>query len=214
MRALEAVLAVEWLCVARVIGCAPDAMRDADAVKDPGADAGSDADADADARVDDGTEVDADAGAGGDGDGDPDGDRWPAAEHGQAVELPTCGQDDPEVLHISEVQDWGAINDPALRVFCVHPGDYTQKGAIELTADGTPGRERWIRWYDPASPDDDTSHPATMQEEQRAVIERLLLGAEGDAADFLEEALDGSRADLRAAREPLGREPARRFLRP
>lgn len=98
------------------------------------------------------------------------------------IELPSCAPA-PDVRIISTDADWDDINDPALRVFCVQPGDYSAYGDIQITADGALGAERWIRWYDPDATSDTTTHPVNMAEAERAVVLHLRIGLEGNAAD-------------------------------
>jgi hypothetical protein len=98
------------------------------------------------------------------------------------IDLPSCAPA-ADVRIITTDADWDDINDPAIRVFCVHPGDYRAYGDIRLTADGTAGAERWIRWYDPDAADDTTTHPVNMTEQDRAVVLHLRVGLDGDAAD-------------------------------
>lgn len=97
------------------------------------------------------------------------------------IDLPSCAPA-PDVRIISTDADWDDINDPALRVFCVEPGDYTGVGGIRLFADGAPGAERWIRWYDPSASDDETTHPVHMDEADRAVVQQLRVGYDDDGA--------------------------------
>jgi hypothetical protein len=87
---------------------------------------------------------------------------------------PACDSGDGSVRIIQADADWDDINDPAYRIFCVHPGDYTAAGTIRLEQDGTAGQERWIRYYDPSNPTDDR-HPVVRAENERAVIDLMVL---------------------------------------
>lgn len=98
------------------------------------------------------------------------------------IVLPGCEGDDVRIIDDNE--DWSDINSPDFRVFCVHPGDYRDAGVIRLTADGSSGAERWIRLYDPAAPDDETTHPVRVEDAGRAIISQLQMGEEGDPAGF------------------------------
>ncbi len=51
--------------------------------------------------------------------------------------------------------DWAKLNDSSYRVICFEPGDYTSKGMITLTANGSSGNERWLRYYRSNDTDDD-----------------------------------------------------------
>ncbi|MCA9593615.1 MAG: hypothetical protein KC776_09905 [Myxococcales bacterium] len=87
---------------------------------------------------------------------------------------PACDESDPTVRIIEKDADWADINDAAYRVFCVKPGDYTGLGTVSLTADGSAGKERWIRYWDPAV-SGEAPHPAKQAESARAVVEELYL---------------------------------------
>lgn len=87
---------------------------------------------------------------------------------------PDCDSNDPEVRFIQSDADWDDINDPSYRVFCVHPGDYTTAGNIQLTESGASGHERWIRYYDPEDPIDDR-HPVKRGESELAIIDTMIV---------------------------------------
>ncbi|MEZ4221048.1 MAG: hypothetical protein R3B13_08965 [Polyangiaceae bacterium] len=92
--------------------------------------------------------------------------------------VPDCDANDPVVRIIEQDADWADIDDPNYRVFCVKPGNYTGLGTISIHADGSAGKERWIRYWDPAS--SVASHPVKQAESARAVVEELYL----DDADY------------------------------
>ena len=96
----------------------------------------------------------------------------PTSPYAVPITLPPCDSAAEGVQIIETDEDWNDINDPELRVFCVAPGDYSDVGTIRLQADGEPGKERWIRFYDPLDPSDDR-HPAQRADTERAIIETL-----------------------------------------
>lgn len=75
-------------------------------------------------------------------------------------------------ITISSVSDpnWNKLNDPTYRVICLRPGDYTAKGTITLTASGSTGKERWLR-YD--VPGDTGFHPVRQKQSDQALIQKL-----------------------------------------
>jgi hypothetical protein len=75
------------------------------------------------------------------------------------------------VRFIATVDDWQDINNPAYRVFCVHPGDYSAAGEIELQMDGNAEAPRWVRYID-------DRHPVARNEQ--AIVEGLTF----DNADY------------------------------
>lgn len=99
------------------------------------------------------------------------------------INLPACDPADPEVRFIKENGDWADINNPSYRVYCVHPGDYTDQKTIRITADGEPGNERWIRLYNPLTPNDDSTHPVSVDDTRRAIVARFEFGYEGNSAN-------------------------------
>ncbi len=96
----------------------------------------------------------------------------PSSAYEVPLTPPDCNSADSTVRFIQTAADWDDINDPAYRIFCVHPGDYTDVGTIQLQEDGSAGQERWIRYYDPNNPTDER-HPVQRNEDERAVIEAL-----------------------------------------
>ncbi|MBW2453710.1 MAG: hypothetical protein JRI68_04330 [Deltaproteobacteria bacterium] len=88
------------------------------------------------------------------------------------ITLPDCDPTAEGVRLIETDEDWNGINDPDVRVHCVAAGDYRGVGTIRLEADGEPGLERWIRFYDPDDPDGEL-HPAQRAENERAIIDTL-----------------------------------------
>lgn len=90
--------------------------------------------------------------------------------------FPAYDPSNPEMMLIDEDEDWAAINRPDKRFFFVTPGDYSSysvshpdEGYIQLETSGTEERPRYLIYYDPADPDNDT-HPANMPESQRAIL--------------------------------------------
>lgn len=99
----------------------------------------------------------------------------PQQNYAVPIDLPSC-ESAPDVRHIRTVTDFRDVNQPEYRIFCVHPGDYSAAGVVTLTTDGTAAEPRWIRWHDPDTPSDTTTHPAKMNAERRATIRQLILG--------------------------------------
>jgi hypothetical protein len=106
---------------------------------------------------------------------------FPWSSYEKPVDLPDCDPNDLQVKMIKENLDWKwdnpsgeprydyITNNPAYRVFCVHPGDYSAAGRIRTkSTSGADGSPRVIRHYDPtgASP----AHPVDQSPEQRAVL--------------------------------------------
>jgi hypothetical protein len=96
------------------------------------------------------------------------------------VSLPACDSGNPQVQFISTNTDWSLINNSSKSIFCVQPGDYTSKGSINLTTSGTSTAKRYIRYYDPSNPSDNT-HPVNMSSGNRAIIKQLVF----QGADFV-----------------------------
>lgn len=103
----------------------------------------------------------------------------PSSAYEVPVTPPDCDASDPTVRFIQTEADWDDINDPAYRIFCVQPGDYTGVGTIDLQEDGAAGQERWIRYYDPQDPTDGR-HPVGRGDSEHAVIDALRF----DDADY------------------------------
>jgi hypothetical protein len=96
------------------------------------------------------------------------------------VSLPACDSSNSKVQFISSVADWNTINDPLKTIFCVQPGDYLSKGNINLTTSGTSTEKRYIRYFNPSNPSDNT-HPVNMSSSDRATVLRLTF----QGADFV-----------------------------
>ena len=92
----------------------------------------------------------------------------------EVVNLPACDPTEPTVRIIRQQADWADINDPAIRVFCVQPGDYRELGVIKIESSGTAAAPRVLRYYDASGETDDT-HPVHMAANKRAVIQRIAL---------------------------------------
>ena len=90
------------------------------------------------------------------------------------VTLPACD------YIIRKAADWGMINDPRYTVFCVAPGLYTCKdiGVVNLKQSGTAKRPRYLRWYDPESPNDIDTHVVNIPPDKQAVIPQFRLMAD------------------------------------
>ncbi len=83
-----------------------------------------------------------------------------------AALLPACD------FTIRTTADWQHVNDSDKTVICVAPAPtYTveQVGVIQLTASGTTGRPRWLRWSDA----DETVHPARVPDAQTAAVSQF-----------------------------------------
>ena len=97
-----------------------------------------------------------------------------------ALSVPSCQGSD--VMHIYQASQLALINDAPARVFCVYPGDYSEAGEIQLTADGTESAPRWILWYDPNNSTDQT-HPVKLNVGNEALIVGLRFGISGNPAN-------------------------------
>lgn len=170
------------ISIAMTVACAEGPGRQLDT----GVDASSDVEAPRDGAHDSGDAMIADHGADSDAalpscpgrswqQPDPSGY---CAQYEVPVTLPAC-DDDPSVAIVREPEDWDALNEPSKRVFCVTPGNYQVRGFMDVTASGTEGQPRVIRYYDPNSPKSD-SHPVHQAEEARAVV----AGFDFDNADW------------------------------
>jgi hypothetical protein len=100
------------------------------------------------------------------------------------VTLPDCDSGNPQVQLIRTNADWGAINDGSKSIFCVLPGDYTSMGSIKLTASGTSSAKRYIRYFNPDSPNDAT-HPVRMNGGLATVKQLVFEGADWVVIDRL-----------------------------
>jgi hypothetical protein len=96
------------------------------------------------------------------------------------VSLPACDSGNSQVQFISTATDWSTINSSTKSIFCVQPGDYTSVGNIILSASGTSSAKRYIRYYNPSNPTDNT-HPVNMSSSDRATIRKLTF----QGADFV-----------------------------
>jgi hypothetical protein len=92
----------------------------------------------------------------------------------ESASLPACDPNSPETLFINNAADWVYINDPAYRIFCVAPGNYSSLGTIHLTAWGTDTQPRVLRMQEPANGGIET-HPAITPESGRAILAQLVL---------------------------------------
>ncbi|MCK5601434.1 right-handed parallel beta-helix repeat-containing protein [Candidatus Pacearchaeota archaeon] len=97
-------------------------------------------------------------------------------QYEEEINLPACNESDPDVLFIRSVDDWKKINDTQYKVFCVLPGDYRSAGVIDLRVSGTAEDKRWIRWYDPDNPNDNSTHPVNMITSKQAVVKQIFVG--------------------------------------
>ncbi len=89
------------------------------------------------------------------------------------IDYPAYNPDDSEQFVIDSNSDWDAINDSGKRIFWVEPGDYTGKGTIRITADGTSSSRRWILYRNPDNPDKNR-HIWDMNNANRALVAYLL----------------------------------------
>ena len=90
--------------------------------------------------------------------------------HEVTVELPPCDPANPAVAIIRSNQGWAALSDPAKRVFCVAPGDYSAAGPIRLVSvSGSAAEPRVIRRLE------SELHPVDQAQEDRVVIQALSL---------------------------------------
>lgn len=71
------------------------------------------------------------------------------------------------VINGANDANWSKLNDPAYRVICLAPGDYTSRGVLELTARGTAGNERWLRY---TSNNDNGMRPIKQAYNERATV--------------------------------------------
>jgi hypothetical protein len=92
----------------------------------------------------------------------------------ESVNPPACDPVNPDTLFIDEAADWGFINDPAYRIFCVSPGDYSSIGDIRLTSSGTAAQPRIISVMQSTNGSVGI-HPAKTPESGKAILEKLVL---------------------------------------
>lgn len=71
------------------------------------------------------------------------------------------------VINGANDPNWSKLNDSNYRVICIQPGDYRSRGPIDLTASGTQGNERWLRYY---SGNDSGAHPVKQAASGRAIF--------------------------------------------
>ena len=69
--------------------------------------------------------------------------------------------------------DWNRLNDPAYPVICIAPGDYSSRGAITLTVNGSPSNKRWLRYYNSAN----SNPPWEQSAPERAKLNRLVFSS-------------------------------------
>jgi len=83
------------------------------------------------------------------------------------LNLPDYDSNNPEMMLIESNSDWNHINDSNKRFFFVTPGSY--RLFIKFTSSGTKESPRYLIYYDPSNPNDET-HPANMSASKRASI--------------------------------------------
>lgn len=71
-----------------------------------------------------------------------EGERGGDGTYAKVLNLPSCTPG-PEVAFIKKQQDWDLINS-SKTIFCVDPEDYSDLGAIEITASGTKDQPRYL----------------------------------------------------------------------
>lgn len=76
------------------------------------------------------------------------------------------------VINGANDSNWAKLNDPSYRVVCLAPGDYTSRGEIRLSASGSAGQERWLRYY---SPQDSGNHPYNQAASERVKLRNIVL---------------------------------------
>ena len=79
-----------------------------------------------------------------------------------------CNSKRSDLKLIRSDADWRFLNDPRYRVFCVTPGNYLGVGRINLVKSGTAANPRYL-----LLDGTDADHPATMTEDERAVVAGL-----------------------------------------
>ncbi len=88
------------------------------------------------------------------------------------ITFPKFNPKQSEQFVIDSTDDWNAINDPEKRIFWVEPGDYTDRGQINITADGTKNNRRWILYRNPDRPNR-KKHIWDMSPTKRATVAYL-----------------------------------------
>jgi hypothetical protein len=98
----------------------------------------------------------------------------PTVSYEVILDFPDVKPGDPGVLVIDDMEDWAQVNSDQYRIFLVTPGDWRQAGTIELTSSGTEEAPRWLIYYDPENPKDQT-HPWHMPADKRAFVDRIYM---------------------------------------
>ncbi|MEQ9304550.1 MAG: Ig-like domain-containing protein, partial [Marinoscillum sp.] len=68
------------------------------------------------------------------------------------------------------------LNDENKRIFFIKPGDYSGYGRVTLRKSGTSSAPKWMIYYDPANPNDNT-HPVDMAANKLATFGRINIEA-------------------------------------
>ena len=86
----------------------------------------------------------------------------------EPINLPTCNANDPDVQFIKTMSDWSHINDAGKSIFCVSPGDYSEK-TITLTTSGTKDKKRYIILYN-----GNDIHPGKLDKKNLAKVSFII----------------------------------------
>lgn len=87
------------------------------------------------------------------------------------LDIPSCDTSNSEVKVIDENSDWEDINDEDFRIFCVKPGDYSEKGDrwFKVTQSGSESKRRYILYDGPSD-----EHPVDQSESEKAILPTLM----------------------------------------
>ncbi len=84
------------------------------------------------------------------------------------IDVGTWDCEASDAVIIDSVDDFRAINNSDIRVFCVRPGDYRGAGEINITASGSEATPRILALYD-----GERTHPIDLETAEQAVLQNF-----------------------------------------
>jgi|GEM_PF-1019389 len=95
----------------------------------------------------------------------------------ESLTIPVYDSQNSEMALIEPNADFASqLNDENKRIFFIKPGDYSGYGRVTLRESGTSSAPKWMIYYDPANPNDNT-HPVDMAANKLATFGRINIEA-------------------------------------
>ncbi|MEP4669153.1 MAG: Ig-like domain-containing protein, partial [Cyclobacteriaceae bacterium] len=99
------------------------------------------------------------------------------AQYEESLTIPTYDSQNSEMALIEPNSNFASqLNDENKRIFFIKPGDYSGYGRVTLRESGTAQAPKWMIYYDPANPNDNT-HPVDMASNKLATFGRINIEA-------------------------------------